>query len=147
MNNYVPMNMIPFIANMDNSSEVKPGPQPGPEPTPFDPTELVHKFVFDFGYAEPTTAYPYPNCYELSVLSEAFMPFVLTMMPFRFTFNDKEYVIVEYSPISETDITEFVDVYADDSSLTEHSTFEGYIITCHTDPETGDSAVLLYKEN
>lgn len=146
MNNFVPMNMIPFIANMKNGSEVKPGPQPGPEPTPFDPTELVHKFVFDFGHAEPTTLYPYQDCYELSVLPDEFMSFVLIMIPFRFTFNDKEYVIVEYSPISENDITEFVDVYADDINLTEHTTFEGYVITLHTDPETGDSVILLHKE-
>jgi len=148
MNNYVPMNMIPFIAKMDNASKVKPEPSPAP----FNPHDLLNKVVtLDFGEAYKTSVYG-EDVYMLPIEPEQFMIIrnmaeeVQTNLPsFKLRFEGKDYVIISYESLGDTSLDNLVDIDMDDASMTEHNTFD-YIVQ-ETDSETGDSWVVLHLKN
>lgn len=144
MDNFVPMNMIPFIANMrsaDNSGDK-------PQPEPFNPHDILNKVVtMDFGEAEKII-WQDVEVYALPIDSDQFMMIrnmaqeVGTNLPsFKLRFEDKDYVIISYTSTSMSTIEELVDIDMDDASMTEHQTFE--VISMFTDTETGDSVIIL----
>ena len=148
MNNYVPMNMIPFIAKMNNASKVKPEPSPAP----INPHDLLNKVVtLDFGEAYKTSVYG-EDVYMLPIDAEQFMRIrnmaeeVRTNLPsFKLRFEGKDYVIISYESLGDTSLDNLVDIDMDDASMTEHNTFD-YIVQ-ETDSETGDSWVVLHLKN
>ena len=145
-NNFIPMSMVPFIANMDNTSKVTPEPAP----TPFSPRKFFEKVVtFDFGEAEKIIwagqqeMYVLPNLdgeifLKLRELTESRFPDIPS---FKFKFEGKDYIIISYTTNSDTTLNELVDIDMDDASMTEHHTFE--LIELQVDAETGDTAIEL----
>lgn len=151
MNNFVPMNMIPFIANMKRVSD-DGGNKPQPSPTPFNPTELLNKVVtLDFGNTEKFPAIG-ENTYRLVDLEpEQFMMlkemcniYSPNIPSFKINVEDREYIVISYESVSDTAIGDLVDIYIDDVSATEHNTFD--TIELYTDAETGDQTPIIIKK-
>lgn len=146
MNNFVPMNMIPFIANMDNAKPVSDDPKP----QPFNPHDMLNKVVtFDFGEVEDIT-WLASDLTAFINLEPAVFESLLNMcedapyngLPaFKFKYEGKDYIIISYEKLGEYSIGNLVDIDMDDASLTEHHTFD--YIEMITDSETGDSIVIL----
>ncbi len=111
--------------------------------TPTDPTEIYHKLVpFDLGetvfnaednhyHFDESVYLTINDIIELSVNADYHCPF-------RFIYNDKEYIIVAYDTVEEDyykNLNNLVDIYADDPSAEEHNTFDSII--CEIDAEVG----------
>ena len=143
----IPMNMIPFVARMDNTREVEP--KPGPQPEPINPREFFEKVVtLDLGEAEKVIwgqheVYSLPNIDDVSfaLLREFAQEHAPNVPAFKLKFEGKDYIIVSYNTYGNTSIEDLVDIDMDDASMTEHHTFE--YIQVEMDAETGDSIVIL----
>lgn len=117
-----------------------------PQPEPVDPTDFAHKLVrINLGEAE---YFPEYSAYRLhDVGSELFnlMYQICDLsyaIPFYFTCEGKEYVIVDYTN-DDRGLIDLVDIYPNDITAEEHHTFNE--IWLEQDTETADDRVYISK--
>ena len=126
-----------------------------PEPEPIDPINFAHTVVpCDFGLAEEDEEYG-SGVIVVSVepdVVRCIIAYTRQMeefegsfkLPFRLTYNNKEYIFIDYQTEEGEEpkaLVNLVAVYADDIEAVEHNIFES--ISVATDMESGDSFVEL----
>lgn len=143
MNNFVPMNMIPFIANMKNSS--KGGEKPTPQPS-IDPIDLIHKIMLnsvELHYYDGEDCWTSDSQDIFASISKDALTYYQGYYPdalFKLCDNNsiRECVIVQYESMGENSADVWL-MFLD--NLDAEPKYAS--LSFETDAETGDSRTIL----